>query len=465
MTTVHLTGQLICATPTDVAIVETHLPEHVALTRAEPGCVSFAVTSTDDPLVWDVAEVFEDDESFAAHQARVASSEWGRATAAIERRYLVTRSPAGQTVMDVSDDDLADLRRRLHDTRWPDRWPTAGWEAGTDQDELRRLVTYWADDFDWEAQQRDINALPWHQAEIGGAAITYLRFDAEAPGGIPIILTNGWPSTALELVGLARRLATPSHYGGDPASAVTVIVPALPGLPFSPQRPTFGDQTHELWHTLMHDHLGFARYAAHGGDLGAGITSRLAQAHPEAVAGIHLLAVAAPLEVDAETLTEEERAHLARVEAWDAEEGAYEHQHHTRPLTLAPALSDSPVGMLSWILEKHRAWSDCDGDVSSRFSDDYLATLASVYWFTNAIGTSLRPYYESATGITTRVDRVEVPTAVALFPHDLASPPRSWAERSYDVRRFTTMPRGGHFAPHEEPELLADDIRAFLTTL
>lgn len=465
MTTVHLTGQLICATPTEAATVEAHLAQHVALTRAEPGCVSFEVTRSDDPLVWDVAEVFDGDEAFEAHQTRVASSEWGRATAGIERRYQVTRSPAGQTVMDVSADELADLRRRLRDTRWPERWPTDGWEAGTDQDELRRLVTYWADGFDWTAQQAAINALPWNRVEIDGADIGYLRFDAEAPGGIPIVLTNGWPSTALELVELARRLATPSDFGGDPASAVTVIVPALPGLPFSPQRPTFGQQTHELWHTLMHDHLGFSRYAAHGGDLGAGITSRLGQAHPEAVAGIHLLAVAAPREVDAETLTEEERAHVARVEVWDAEEGAYEHQHHTRPLTLAPALSDSPVGLLSWILEKHRAWSDCDGDVSTRFSDDYLATLASVYWFTNAIGTSLRPYYESATGITTRVDRVDVPTAVALFPHDLASPPRSWAERSYDVRRYTVMPRGGHFAPHEEPELLADDIRAFLATL
>ncbi|HXH33753.1 MAG TPA: epoxide hydrolase [Plantibacter sp.] len=370
-----------------------------------------------------------------------------------------------RSVIEVSDDERNDLRRRLHDTRWPEPWPLTSWEAGTDQQELRRLVTYWADEFDWSAQQRVISALPWHTADIGGTALRYLRFDAEARGGIPIVLTNGWPSSALELIDVARRLSNPSRFGGDAASAVTVIVPALPGLPFSPQRPTFEEQTHELWHTLMTERLGFTRYAAHGGDLGAGITSRLAQAHPEAVAGIHLLAVAAPREFDETTLTDEERAHLVRVEAWVASEGAYQHQQQTRPLTLAPALSDSPAGLLSWILEKHRAWSDCDGVVSSRFSDEYLATLASVYWFTNTIGTSFRPYYEYAAGFTTRVDRVTVPTAVALFPHDLASPPRSWAERSYDVRRFTTMPRGGHFAPHEEPELLADDIREFLQTL
>lgn len=367
--------------------------------------------------------------------------------------------------LNVSDQDIDDLYHRLRATRWAERWPSASWEAGTDDGELRRLVAYWLDDFNWDAQRRRIEALPWRTADIDGTAITYLRFDAETDGGLPIVLTNGWPSTALELVELAQRLATPSGFGGDPSRSSTVIVPALPGLPFSPQRSTFGEQTHELWHQLMTDHLGFSRYAAHGGDLGAGITSRLAQGHPEAVAGIHLLAVAAPRHVEATTLTAQEREHLMRVDAWVAAEGAYEHQQQTRPLTLAPALSDSPVGLLSWILEKHRSWSDCGGDVSTRFSDDYLITLASVYWFTNSIGTSMRPYYEFAAGFTTRVDRVIVPTALALFPHDLASPPRSWAERTYDVKQYTLMPRGGHFAPHEEPALLAADIMAFLQTL
>ena len=368
-------------------------------------------------------------------------------------------------VIDVSGRDVDDLRSRLRDTRWPASWPATSWEAGTDLGELRRLVTYWADGFDWEAQQRRIEALPWHAADLGGTAVAYLRFDAEVPGGLPVVLTNGWPSTALELIDVAQRLATPSRFGGDPSRAITVIVPALPGLPFSPQRPTLDEQTHELWHRLMTDHLGFTRYAAHGGDLGAGITSRLAQAHPEAVAGIHLLAVAAPRRIDEATITSEERAHLRKVAEWASAEGAYQHQQQTRPLTLAPALSDSPAGLLSWILEKHRAWSDCGGNVSTRFSDDYLVTLASVYWFTNSIGTSFRPYYEFHAGFTTRVDRVRVPTAVALFPHDLANPPRSWAERTYEVSRYTVMPRGGHFAPHEEPALLADDITAFLQTL
>lgn len=366
--------------------------------------------------------------------------------------------------LQVSPDDIAELRDRVRRTRWAPAWPVDGWSAGTDQAELRRLADRWADDFDWESRQREVRRLPWASVTLDGTPLSHLRFDAERPGRMPLVLTNGWPSSALELVDLAERLSSPSQHGGDAADAVTVIVPALPGFPFSPQRPTLEDQTHELWHRLMSE-LGFERYAAHGGDLGAGITSRLAESHPEAVAGIHLLAVASPPSVDPDTVTVEERAYLDEIQDWSAAEGGYQHQQQTRPLTLAPALSDSPVGLLSWILEKHRSWSDCDGDVSRRFSDDYLLTLASLYWFTDSISTSLRPYYEYAAGHTRRVHRVPVPTAVAIFPRDLTHPPRSWAERTYEVVRYTVMPRGGHFAPHEEPELLAADITAFLRAL
>lgn len=293
----------------------------------------------------------------------------------------------------------------------------------------------------------------------------YLRFDAEIPDALPLILTNGWPSTALELVECARRLAEPTRYGGDAADAFTVIIPALPGFPFSPQRPSHEEQNHELWHTLMHEELGFERYAAHGGDLGAGITSRIAQTHPEALVGIHLLAVSSPADLDPKTLSSAEQEYLEAGRAWEADEGAYQHQQQTRPLTLAPGLADSPIGLLAWILEKYRSWSDCDDDLSSRFTDDFLLTQASLYWFTNSIASSFRPYWEFATGRTKRVDAVPVPTAVAVFPYDLAQPPRSWAERTYNVVRYSTMSRGGHFAPHEEPELLAADIRDFLRPL
>ncbi|MET7451661.1 epoxide hydrolase family protein [Streptomyces sp. NPDC005574] len=363
----------------------------------------------------------------------------------------------------VSEAELNELRSRLLRTRWPARWPADGWAAGTEPGELRRLVTHWASDYDWRAHETAINALPSHLADIDGTPVHYLRFDGEHPGALPIVLTNGWPSSFLELVGLARRLAAPSRYGGDSADAFTVIVPTLPGFSFSPQRPSLSEppQTHEIWHRLMHDELGFERYAAHGSDLGAGITSRLGEAHPEALVGIHLTAIASPVAYDAADVTPQEQEYLDSVAVWSAEEGGYLHQQSTRPLTLSYGLADSPTGLLAWIVEKYRAWSDCGGDLSSRFSDDFLLTQASLYWFTGTISTSFRPYYEYARGLTRRVERVHVPTAVALFPADLTQPPRSWAERTYDITRYTRMARGGHFAAHEEPELLAQDLTEF----
>jgi pimeloyl-ACP methyl ester carboxylesterase len=372
-----------------------------------------------------------------------------------------------QPVIAVSDADIDDLRARLHATRWPTAWPLDAWQAGADSGELRRLAQYWADGYDWRAHEAELNALPSHLADIGGTPVHYLRFDGEHPDALPIVVTHGWPSSFVELVTLAHRLAAPSRHGGAAADAFTVIVPSLPGYTFSPQRPSLPPdlQTHEIWHRLMREELGFDRYAAHGGDLGAGISSRLGEAHPESVVGIHLLAVAAPAAYEPASLTPEERAYLDEVAAWTAEEGAYQHQQNTRPLTLAHALSDSPVGLLAWIVEKYRAWSDSGGELPARFTDDFVLTQASLYWFTGTISTSFRPYYEYARGLTRRVERVEVPTAVAVFPADLTHPPRAWAERTYNVARYTRMPRGGHFAAHEEPALLGQDITEFFRAL
>jgi len=369
----------------------------------------------------------------------------------------------GTTTFPVTDAALEDLRARVRTTRWGPTWPGASWDLGTDESTLRDLAAHWADGFDWRAAERDVLSRPGCEVDLDGVPVHVDVFAAESPEALPLILTNGWPSTSLELRPLARRLARPSQHGGRSADAFTVVIPSLPGFPFSPQRPEPDSRIHELWHRIMAE-LGFDRYGAHGGDLGAGITSRLAEAHPEAVVGIHLLSVAAPARL-ASTPSPDEEAHLARVTRWNEIEGSYQHQQQQRPLTLAPALSDSPVGLLSWILEKHRNWSDCDGNVFRRFDRDYLLTVASLYWFENCISTSFRPYAEFASGMTPRVSRVEVPTAVAVFPRDLAGPPREWAERVYNVTRYSRMPRGGHFAPHEEPELLAADITAFFRDL
>jgi pimeloyl-ACP methyl ester carboxylesterase len=375
----------------------------------------------------------------------------------------------------VPDHELDDLRDRLRRTRWPTPWPATssgtgwdtGWDTGTEVGELRRLVEHWAGDYDWRRHEAEINALPSYVVDVAGTPVHHLRFDGEHPDALPIVLTHGWPSSFLELVELARRLSTPSRHGGRAEDSFTVVVPSLPGYAFSPQRPGLHPDevpTHELWHRLMHDELGFERYGAHGGDLGAGITSDLGQAHPEAVVGIHLLAVRRPAELDPATITEEEQAFLDSGAAWNSAEGGYQHEQSTRPMTLAYGLSDSPAGLLAWIVEKYRAWSDSGGDLSRRFSDDLVLTQASLYWFTGSISTSFRPYYEHGHRKHTP-GPVEVPTGVAVFPHDLVQPPRSWVERSYRVTSYTTMPRGGHFAAHEEPALLAEDLTEFFRPL
>jgi pimeloyl-ACP methyl ester carboxylesterase len=369
-----------------------------------------------------------------------------------------------QPVLAVPDSAVKDLRDRLRRTRWALPWPIDGWDAGVDAAVLHRLVDHWTGPYNWRDHEAMINALPSHTATIGRQTIHYLRFEAERPGALPILLANGWPSSFLELIGLARRLSTPSEYCGSSDDAFTVIIPSLPGYGLSEQRPQLGGPpfTHDILHALMHDVLGFDRYAAHGSDIGAGDVSLLAQAYPEAVTGVHLLDAAKPPKWDPAGLTDEERAYLDAEEEWARTERGYSHEQETKPLTLAYGLSDSPTGLLAWIVEKYRRWSDCGGDVSARFSDDFLLTQASLYWFTNTISTSFRPYYERKNGLVPPVVKVRVPTAVALFPADLGGrPPAGWVKRTYDLVRYTIMPRGGHFAAHEEPDLLAEDIRRF----
>ncbi len=363
--------------------------------------------------------------------------------------------PAPFTVS-VPDESLTDLRRRLAATRWPPRIPAPGWSAGAEQATVRRLAAHWADGYDWRAQEAAINRLPHFTVPIGGERVHFLHVRGEGTNPFPVVLTHGWPSTFLELVDLADRLAHPSRHGGNPEDSFDVVVPSLPGFAFSEQR-TDGARTHDLWHTLMHDVLGYRRFGAHGGDLGAGVTTRLARAYPDSLAAIHLLAAADPPAVPEDEQTPEEKRYLAEEARWRREEGAYAHQHATRPMTLAYGLSDSPTGLLAWIVEKYRAWSDCGGDLATRFTDDQVLTQVSVYWHTGTITTSLRPYFDHRHSW----QRVEVPTGIAVFPHDISRPPRSWVARGYHLTRYTAMPRGGHFGGHEEPGLLAEDITAF----
>jgi pimeloyl-ACP methyl ester carboxylesterase len=369
---------------------------------------------------------------------------------------------------------LDDLRERLENTRWPDEVSGAGWDYGTNLGFMRSLIDYWHEDFDWPAQERALNAFPHFLAEIDGHDIHFIHQRGRGPKPMPIILTHGWPSSCVEMLKLIPLLADPGAHGGDPADAFDVVAPSLPGFGFSTARTERGlAPTHPIWRRLMVDGLGYARFAAQGGDVGARVTSALGRAYPDNLIGLHLSTVdldwPAPMPAESE-LSEAERDYLERVRHWEAANGGYSHILATRPQTLAYGLNDSPAGLAAWIVEKWREWSDCEGDLDNSFTRDELLTNITLYWATQSINASMRYYYEKRhdpePAQLMLVERIQTPTAVAVFPAEKELlVPREWAERSYNIQRWTEMPRGGHFAALEEPELLADDIRAFFRGL
>jgi len=368
----------------------------------------------------------------------------------------------------VADDVLADLRRRLAATRWPDEVDGAGWDYGADLAYMKTLMAYWRDGFDWRAREAELNQYAQFRANVDGVGVHFVHERGRGPHPLPLIITHGWPSSFAQMLKIVPLLTDPARYGGDPADAFDVVVPSLPGFGFSDhprERGMNGQSIAELWARLMADTLGYRRFAAAGGDLGSGITRRLALAHPDLVVGMHLTDVGYPT-ADRPDLSAAERRYLDAVRDWSAREGAYAALQSTKPQTLAYGLADSPTGLAAWIVEKFRAWSDCDGDVERRFSKDELLTTVMIYWATETITSSVRMYYENRR-IPPLVpeQRIDVPAGVAIFPKDLALPPRAWAERSLRVERWTEMPHGGHFAAMEEPALLVEDLRAFFRPL
>ncbi len=371
----------------------------------------------------------------------------------------------------IPDVALADLRSRISATRWPEGAPGPAWSQGTELGYLKGLLGYWAEGFDWRAQEARLNGFRQFRAGLGGVQIHFVHERSREGRGIPLILSHGWPSSFLELLPLVPLLTEPKAHGIE-GPAFDLVIPSLPGYGFSqrPQRANYRDVA-RLWHELMRT-LGYDRYAAGGGDFGAGISTHMALEEPGAMIGIHLSTMEMRPATGEGTrpLSEAELAYLKQTRRWDEAERGYSAIQSTRPQTLGYALNDSPAGLAAWILEKWRSWSDSGGDLDTRFPRDELLCLLSLYWFTQTIGSSMRDYYDNRwRGSEIRPgERVLVPTAFANFDHNFVSegsPPRELAERLYDVRRWTAMPRGGHFAAAEEGELLARDIAAFFAGL
>jgi pimeloyl-ACP methyl ester carboxylesterase len=355
-----------------------------------------------------------------------------------------------------SSEVVDDLKRRLGATRWADS-VTTDWSFGTNDGFLRELIHYWAKAYDWAGRLSELNRLPHFRAQIDGYGVHFLHFRGRGRKPVPLLLMNGWPSSFIEYQPLAPLLA-------DDEPSFDVVIPALPGFGFS-DRPTAPYQVEpaDLFPRLM-TALGYDRFMAAGTDIGSGVATRIALRHGERVVGAHVSAVAPkPIAPGTPPPTAAELDYQARAAAWMREEGGYQAIQSSRPQTLAFGLADSPAGLASWIVEKFRAWSDCGGEVTSVFPLETLIDNLMVYWTTNTIGSSVRYYYEGSRlrPALKADDFVHVPTAVAMWPHDIALAPRELAERLYNVQRYTVFPRGGHFPAWETPDLYAGDLRQF----
>jgi microsomal epoxide hydrolase len=368
----------------------------------------------------------------------------------------------------VDDAVIDDLRARLRNTRWPDQVPGSGWDYGADGSYLRDLCAYWAGEFDWRAVEARLNAWPQFTTQIDGQRVHFIHARSPHPRARPLLLVHGWPSSQLEFLKVLAPLTDPVSYSGDAADAFHVVAPSIPGYAWS------GPTTQPGWDTrriaaaftdLMRG-LGYHRFGAFGTDMGSPITTEIARTSPGLVTGLHLTLLVSGLRPKDGVLTAAEEAQAAANNRRRGAEIGYVAIQSTKPQTLAYGLTDSPAGQAAWIVEKLRNWTDCGGDLESVLSKDEILATVMTYWVTGTAGSSARLYYEMARAaavgsLPPDASRVEVPTAVAVFPGELYPTSQRIASDHYAIERWTVMPRGGHFAALEVPDVLVEDLRAF----
>jgi pimeloyl-ACP methyl ester carboxylesterase len=377
-----------------------------------------------------------------------------------------------QTVLD-------DLKNRISNTRWTDEIENSKWEYGTNKTYLKELCNYWQNKFDWKKQEEYLNSFPHFKAIIDGVHIHFIHIKGEGENTIPLLLAHGYPDSFTRFLKIIPLLTKADENG----FSFDVIIPSTPGYGFSDIPARKGMNTKHvasLFAKLMTEELGYEKFVVHGGDTGSDITEKIALYHYNSLIGIHITDV--PWEHGFTTIENPSKAEKKFKEEstkWSMAEGAYSMLQSTKPQTLAYGLNDSPVGLAAWIVEKFKTWSDCGENIETCFSKDELLTNITIYWVTQTINSSFRLYKEGIEALMNSMynpvaklnifdktgSKTEVPTALALFPKDISSPPKEYAERFFNVQQWTEMPRGGHFAAMEQPELLAEDIRKFVSGL
>jgi pimeloyl-ACP methyl ester carboxylesterase len=368
----------------------------------------------------------------------------------------------------VADAVLADLRARLHNTRWPEAELVDDWRQGVPRAWLQEVCRYWADGYDWRAREARLNRFAQFTTEIDGLALHFIHVRSPHADAMPLVLTHGWPGSVVEFHKVIGPLTDPTAHGGNAADAFHVVCPSLPGFGFSAKPTTTGwgvDRIAAAWATLM-DRLGYARYGAQGGDWGSAVTSALGAQDPQHCAGIHVTLAMGGRPAVGDELGADELDALQRAKFYRDWDSGYAKQQATRPQTLGYGLTDSPAGQAAWILEKFWAWTDCDGHPENILSRDELLDNLMLYWVTASAASSARLYWESFGAGRSAARPVNIPTGVAVYPKEIVPPVRRWMARSHtDIRHWRVMPKGGHFAAFEQPALFVDDVRAFFSLL
>ena len=366
--------------------------------------------------------------------------------------------------IDVPSEVLDDLQARLAHTRWPEAECVDDWSQGIPLAYTRELAAYWADGYDWRSREAALNRFDQFTTEIDGLDIHFIHQRSPHEDAFPLVITHGWPGSIVEFEKVIEPLVNPAS--GRAEDAFHVVCPSLPGYGFSgkPARTGWGvEKIARAWDTLM-SRLGYDHYGAQGGDWGAAVTTQIGRNRGHCIA-IHLnMPIARPGTDSGGQLTEDEQQALAEFDEHRKWGTGYSKQQSTRPQTLGYGLVDSPVGQLAWIVEKFWAWTDCDGHPENALSRDELLDNVMVYWATGSGASSARLYWESFNDFATD-GRVDLPTGVAAFPKEILRTPRRWCETAYNITHWTTMPRGGHFAAFEQPDLFVDDVRAFFATV
>ncbi|UKT64490.1 epoxide hydrolase family protein [Pedobacter mucosus] len=381
--------------------------------------------------------------------------------------------------INIEQSILDDLKTRLSNTRWPDEIENSKWQYGTNKSYLKELCDYWQDTFDWKKQEKYLNSFNHFKVSVDDVGLHYIHQKGEGENSIPLLLIHGYPDSFIRFLKVIPLLTTVDNNG----LSFDVIIPSIPGYGFSdkPIAPGMNKKKiAELFTKLMTKELGYKRFVAHGGDWGGGITEQIALYHAESLIGIHLTDI--PFEHgmnEPKDATSAEKKYFETIKKWQITVGAYSMIQSTKPQTLAYGLNDSPVGLAAWMIEKFNSWSDNNGNIETRFTKDELLTNLTIYWATETINSAVRLYYEAMQAMMNVMynplvklnsfdktgDKSKVPAAFAIFPKDIAVPPKDLADRFFNVRQWSEQPKGGHFAAMEEPELLTKDIRKFVATL